>query len=82
MKDILNDNQKLALVLELFNAGYISDAINIVESYRPKGKWIGGTTDCFQCSNCSKLSFYPSYVKVTEVEWDYCPYCGADMRGE
>ena len=47
---------------------------------RPKGKWKGGTTDCFQCSNCSKISFYPSYVRVTEVEWDYCPYCGAYMR--
>lgn len=60
-----------------WNKGYMA-----AMSERPKGKWIGGTTDCFQCSNCRELSFYPSYVKVTEVEWKYCPWCGAEMESE
>ena len=29
--------------------------------------------DCFVCENCGGLSL---------VEYNYCPNCGADMRGE
>lgn len=46
-----------------------------VES-RPKGKWqkdIG----CFECSNCGWI------ITAGEEEINnYCPHCGADMRGE
>lgn len=50
---------------------------------RKKGKWIRISdepfADRFECSECGKLPPIENY------EWrlsDYCPNCGADMRGE
>lgn len=49
---------------------------------RPQGKWIRITdevfADRFECSECGKLP------PIENFEWwlsDYCPNCGADMRG-
>lgn len=39
---------------------------------RPKGKWILDSIGCY-CSECKK---HP------DVTTDYCPFCGADMRGD
>ena len=39
---------------------------------RTKGKWILDSIGCY-CSECKK---HP------DVTTDYCPFCGADMRGE
>lgn len=62
-----------------------------VEPERKKGKWIikdnPGTGWCrVTCSECGEdvtrtapcIGFYPN----VKVMWDYCPDCGADMRGE
>lgn len=58
---------------------------------RKTGKWIiqdnPGTgwyrVVCSECdenvtSNIPMIGFFPH----CEPLWDYCPYCGADMRGE
>ena len=57
---------------------------------RKRGKWIIKDNPAgwyrVTCSECEKdvtstapcIGFYPN-AKVT---WDYCPNCGADMRGE
>lgn len=58
--------------------GRIEDAIKAlpVES-RPKGKWEASTngTDYRVCSNCL-------YERHAGTKYNYCPICGADMRGE
>ena len=58
---------------------------------RKTGKWIiqdnPGTgwyrVSCSECgedvtSNIPMIGFFPHCKPL----WDYCPYCGADMRGE
>ncbi len=48
-----------------------------------RGKWIKADSQqyfrkhypCFTCSECG-------YRKDSQKTWNYCPNCGADMRGE
>lgn len=62
-----------------------------IEPERKKGEWIikdnpGTGWYRVTCSECGEdvtstapcIGFYPN-AKVT---WDYCPNCGADMRGD
>lgn len=52
---------------------------------RPKGKWIPIKADCrgytftFECSECHGYSYEDAYT--IECEYDWCPRCGADMKG-
>lgn len=43
------------------------------------GKWEWDTEDIYRCSNCAEKS----HVKevMGRPAWNYCPNCGADMRG-
>lgn len=59
------------------------DTIRELPSVQRKGKWVRITdevfADRFECSECGKLP------PIENFEWwlsDYCPNCGADMRGE
>ncbi len=48
------------------------------------GKWIwkGEEGDSrFMCSVCQWKEYVPTCNGVPNI-WDYCPSCGADMRGE
>ena len=53
---------------------------------KPQGKWIGkgrdsrGYCDCFECSNCGAYIYPITFEK--ELDYNGCPYCFADMRGE
>ena len=42
---------------------------------RPRGKWIPKRDCRYHCSLCDG-------VAPKGCRWDYCPNCGADMRGE
>lgn len=54
-------------------AWYINERNRLLKERRPHGKWIT-TWDryIFQCSCCHGKS----------VKYNFCPECGADMRGE
>lgn len=47
---------------------------------REKGEWItdGRRTECSQCHNKKSGGSQPEWYKFME----FCPDCGADMRGE
>lgn len=58
----------------------------LTEKERPHGKWIKinpearGYAEFFRCSVCLsnvQLSYWDK-----ECEYEYCPNCGADMRGD
>lgn len=56
-------------------------SLPLVTPERPKGKWIDEVNDfgeitAFHCSNC-----YEDTGHITECKYDFCPSCGADMRG-
>ena len=56
-------------------------AIEALENERPKGHWIRKTVDRgfnadWVCSEC-RHRVYSDFV-----DFNYCPNCGADMRGE
>lgn len=53
-------------------------AIKALEEHpeRKKGKWIDG-----KCSNCGEHAPFWSMAS-TYYESNFCPNCGADMRGE
>ena len=63
----------------------ITELINEVPSAEPvwHGKWIKADSQqyfrkhypCFTCSECG-------YRKDSQKTWNYCPNCGAYMRGE
>ena len=58
---------------------------------RKKGRWVNGaeipnkrkrifSEDITYCSNCHNEAYWDA--EYGQQLFDYCPYCGADMRGE
>ena len=72
--------------MEMYTDDDAVEAINGVPSVQPerkKGKWIkehwhGEHTR--RCSACNITQTVTTYSG--KVNFNYCPYCGADMRGE
>ena len=69
---------------EIYQRGFIAGQDELLRESRPKGKWIDGTMDCGvihpRCNNCMWSDCQIPENKIREM--DYCPNCGADMRGE
>ena len=65
--------------------GILVDAVMIGKPL-PKGNWIeeevGFDGDiAYRCSNCNEL-FWLEEGTPKDNEYNYCPNCGADMRGD
>lgn len=91
-----NDNIPIVLSVDIYGCDYHGSCFNqtikpSTQSERKNGRWIikdnpGTGWYRVTCSECGEdvtstapcIGFYPN-AKVT---WDYCPNCGADMRGE
>lgn len=88
-------NSKGKLVYEIGDAPCracgIGDVLDDVEDFPAadvrhvvRGKWIGthdGFYYSYSCSECSYEALYKENTK-DQVCSEYCPNCGADMRGE
>lgn len=66
-------------IREAFEKGFLIGASKV---QKKRGKWIPVTNsrgghECDKCHN-----YAPSYQNSKEHLSDFCPSCGADMRGE
>lgn len=57
----------------------VIQALPSVQPERPKGEWMPHTIGFRRCSNCK--SIWSSDI-TENMFCNYCPRCGADMRGE
>lgn len=61
-----------------YEAGY---SAGLHDSERPQGKWIKEYKD-FKCSLCGKIAYsWNNHGTYIQIKSDFCPHCGADMRG-
>ena len=60
---------------DTYDKACIIGVLEEVPSAQQKGKWIYlNGLDAFECSVCGR--------QMVRNIFDYCPWCGADMRGE
>ena len=69
----------MAISLAVIADALVERDIPSAEPERKKGKWVLATNfpygdDCYVCNNCK--------VKLDSMYPNFCPNCGADMRGE
>jgi hypothetical protein len=60
------------------------NALPLVTPIRPKGYWIKTelpSRDAHECSECGNLAIFDE-CRNEEMLTDFCPHCGADMRGD
>lgn len=58
-------------------------AIEALSHERPKGRWVKTKfAGEHICSNCENITYFEHVLKGGYREYDFCPNCGADMRGE
>lgn len=65
-----------------YEAGYIEGQADAIER-RGKGEWLKSAESIFRpymCSNCGCL--FDVDTVMGKLTWDFCPACGARMRGE
>lgn len=46
-----------------------------------RGEWIDEKDSPYYCSICGRYQ-YDATLEIMTGDWKYCPYCGADMRGD
>ena len=51
------------------------------EPEQKKGKWIGNKYMYYCCSECGHEAYWDAGCTCQRL-FDFCPNCGADMRGE
>lgn len=70
--------------LTLGDLAKLLDSMPEVEPERKKGEWIGTEFDGYADGNpvyyAWKCSACGCVIEDDEPTWNFCPYCGADMR--
>ena len=79
------EDYKRLLGEKSYAMGYQDGLEDVLNDIRPKGKWeLHGKT--YYCSECGEeaidLEPEPDVYSSSYCLTDYCPYCGADMRGK
>lgn len=59
----------------------IRNTVEELKAEQRKGEWIE-TSEGTMCSNCHKYPYDDGEYHIANWHSDYCPNCGADMRGE
>ena len=57
-------------------------AISALKENRPKGEWDVNCQGIVFCSKCKKVINHNYDIDYMESHFNFCPNCGADMRGE
>ena len=87
--DLIDREALINAVEDLYEYAELGEALDVIKAAptveeRPNGKWIKvmatpKNIDGYRCSNC----FRDFHTKVPYfAEFNFCPNCGADMRGE
>lgn len=80
IKDMGGQAYVLVKLSQVFN---VIDNQPTIEPERKKGEWIDQDDGAFypiECSECRKIPLFDAYGDY--VLSNFCPNCGADMRGE
>lgn len=80
MSDLISRQDAIEVLIKCPGIGNRAlDKIKALPSAEKKGKWIRGDQDKLlgraSCSVCNKWEYQAS-------NFNFCPNCGADMRGE
>ena len=76
--DVLMPNAEYKGRYDVVTAYDIANAPTIESELRKKGKWIDNTF----CSECGWIHEVESGFIGSVNQFNFCPNCGADMRGE
>lgn len=78
---LVEDATRRAIELEeAYNNGW-SDGFSEGEDERPKGEWRPFNSYYQKCNKCERMVGF-DYADPEHGNWfNYCPNCGADMRG-
>ena len=79
----LNSKQRIEYFENLFEIKEAVESVPAVEPERKKGEWIyDGIRGRFPACKCSICGHYENADWALLQGINYCPHCGADMRGE
>ena len=67
---------------EVMDCRGIINSLPSAETERKKGKWISKGYGEYRCSSCRNIVDLDEEILMSIKMFDYCPVCGADMRGE
>ena len=83
MSDLIRreDAMQVAFLYPFFSNALMEEIKAIPSADRPQGEWIKPYGDSrFMCSICKGKENVPTCMGKPSV-WDYCPNCGARMKG-
>ena len=86
-KDTISRQQAIDALDCINGAEEVLRSLPTVSQERKKGEWLPDNNNAYEmrfvCSCCKESEVVPTigFTKYKPL-WDFCPNCGADMRGE
>lgn len=78
-----HQDRKAAAAHEYEHRHFLKILMDLPPAYPKKGKWIYTRYYTWECSECKKNpTSGMGYVQRKDELFEFCPHCGADMRGE